>query len=108
MKRFKQLQQLHSPDYSDKIDHARYAPPYPGVPDYGCVGCTHRLPWHTSFHIKDEQGHSAVVDAHDCWGPEPVSDKGKKIAVDTFRHLTEHISHTLDSLPFLQRQKNNS
>lgn len=87
LKRFRELQVLCQPGYCNIADPTRYAPPFPGAPEWGCIGCEHSLPWQTSFHMKDERGKSAVVDAHDCWGPEPVTEKGKAVAATTFQEL---------------------
>lgn len=97
-KRFRELRKLHQPDYSDAIDPSRFAPHFPGIPDYGCIGCDEHLPWHTSFHIRDEQGRSVIVDAHDCFGAEPISSKGKAIGARTFTQLQALYDHSR-SLP---------
>lgn len=85
--RGKQLQHLHQPDYSIHVDPSRFAPPYPGPPEWGCLGCEFDLPWHTSFAMKDAQGRATVVDAHECFGPEPLTEKGKPLAAQTFSQL---------------------
>lgn len=94
LKRFSQLKKLHAADYSASVEPQKNAPPFAGVPGWGCVGCDYGLPWQTSIRVELAGGRKAIVDAHDCWGPEPFAKKGKAAAGRSFVGLSERFGFT--------------